>query len=172
MRRRFSESTEKYQKVKKNCYEVIDYVGFSKTGVLAESVCKNAQRALRPDKQSEHFSWESPQKQDKSKFYEKVKIRLCIVNNRRRPPIHYLQKQKNWRIHNAGYQICKFNIWWKNAKSYDLRYLPRRSVTAEVRGGAPKAHFLRKLLWIYRFWKIKLLKIEPGKVGVRGGIGG
>ena len=121
---------------------------------------------------SEHISWECPKKQDNSKFYKKVKSRLCIVKNGRRPPPQDLQKQKNWRIHNAGYQICKFNIWWKNAESYDLRYLPRRSVTAEVRPGASGLHFLRKLLWIYRFWKINVLKMDPGKVGVRRRIGG
>ena len=55
MQRRLSESTEMYQKVKKNDYEVIDYVEFSKTGVLAESVRKNAQRALRPDEQKRAF---------------------------------------------------------------------------------------------------------------------
>ena len=38
-----------------NCYEVIDYVEFSKTGVLAESVRKNTERALRPDKQKQAF---------------------------------------------------------------------------------------------------------------------
>ena len=50
MQRRLNESTEKYQKVK-NCYEVIDYVEFSETGVLAESVRKNAHRDLHPDDQ-------------------------------------------------------------------------------------------------------------------------
>ena len=56
MQRRLNESTEKYQKVlKKNCYEVIDYVEFSKTGVLAESVRKNTQRALRTDEQKRAF---------------------------------------------------------------------------------------------------------------------
>ena len=120
---------------------------------------------------SEHISWECPQKQDKSKFYKKVKNRLCIVKNRRRPLPQDLQKQKNWRIHNAGYQICKFNIWWKNAESYDLRYLPRRSVTAEVRHGPFRLRFLRKLLCFDRFWKIKLLKLGPGQVGVPDGIG-
>ena len=55
MQRRLDESTEKYQKVKKNCFEVIDYVAFSKTGVLAESVRKNTQRALRTDNQKQAF---------------------------------------------------------------------------------------------------------------------
>ena len=122
--------------------------------------------------QSEHISWECPKKQDKSKFCKNIKIRLCIVKNRRRPPSQDLQKQKNWRIHNAGNQICKFSIWWKNTKSYDLRYLPRRSLTLEVRSGARGAHFLRKLLWIYRFWKINVVRSGPGKVGVRDGISG
>ena len=121
---------------------------------------------------SEHISWECPKKQDKAKFYKKVKLRLCIVKNRGWWPSQDLQKQKKWRIHNAGYQRCKFNIWWKNAESYDLRYLPRRSLTAEVRSGARGVHFLRKLLWIYRFWKMNVIKLEPGKVGVRDGIGG
>ena len=52
MQRRLNESTEKYQKAeKKNCYEVIDYVEFSKTRFLAESGRKNAQRELRTDDQ-------------------------------------------------------------------------------------------------------------------------
>ena len=55
MQRRLNESTEKSQKVKKNCYEVIDYVAFSKTGVLAESVRKNAQRELHTDDQKRAF---------------------------------------------------------------------------------------------------------------------
>ena len=55
MQRRLSESTEKYQKVKKNCYEVIDYVEFSKTGVLAESVSKNTERALHTADQKRAF---------------------------------------------------------------------------------------------------------------------
>ena len=55
MQQRLNESTEKYQKVNKNCYEVIDYVEFSKTGVLAESVRKNTGRALRPDEQKLAF---------------------------------------------------------------------------------------------------------------------
>ena len=54
MQRRLSESTEKYQKVK-NCYEVIDYVEFSKTGVLAESVRKNTERALHTADQKRAF---------------------------------------------------------------------------------------------------------------------
>ena len=122
--------------------------------------------------QSEHISWECPKKQDKSKFCKNIKIWLCIVKNRRRPLSQNLQKHKNWRIHITGYQSCKFSIWWKNAESYDLRCLPCRSLRLEVRGGARKAHFLRKLLWIYRFEKINLFKIEPGQVGVRDGIGG
>ena len=55
MQRRLNESTEKYQKVKKNCYEVIDYVEFSKTRVLAESVRKNTQRELYTDEQKQAF---------------------------------------------------------------------------------------------------------------------
>ena len=55
MQRRLNESTEKYQKVEKNCYEVTDYVEFSKTGVLAESVCKNTERALRTVDQKRAF---------------------------------------------------------------------------------------------------------------------
>ena len=55
MQRRLNESTEKYQKVKKNCYEVIDYVEFSKTGVLAESVRKNTQREIFTDEQKRAF---------------------------------------------------------------------------------------------------------------------
>ena len=43
MQRRLNESTEKYQKVKKNCYESIHYVKFSKTSVSIESVRKIAQ---------------------------------------------------------------------------------------------------------------------------------
>ena len=121
---------------------------------------------------SEHISWECPKKQDNSIFYKKVKNRLCIVINRRRPLHQDLQKQKKWRIHNTGYQRCKFNIWWKNVENDDLRCLPRRSLTSEVRSGARKAHFLRKLLWIYRFWKINVLRYQAGKVGVRDGIGG
>ena len=122
--------------------------------------------------QSEHISWECPKKQDKSKNYKKVKIRLCIVKNRRRPPSQDLQKYKNWRIHITGYQSCKFGIWWKNAASDDLRCLPRRSLPSEVRAGACKAHFLRKLRWIYRFRKKNVLRGGPGEVGVRGRIGG
>ena len=122
--------------------------------------------------QSEHISWECPKKQDKSKFCKNIKKWLCIVKNRRRPPSQNLRKHKNWRIHITGYQSCKFGIWWKNAESDDLRCLPRRSLTAEVRSGARKAHFLRKLPWIYRFWKINVYKMEPGEVGVRDGIGG
>ena len=121
---------------------------------------------------SEHNSWECSKKQDKSKFCKNIKFRLCIVKNRIWPPGQDLQKQKNWRIHNAGYQICKFNIWWKNAESYDLRCLPRRLTRAAKRRGARKVHFLRKLLWIYRFWKINVFKMEKGEVGVRDGIGG
>ena len=121
---------------------------------------------------SEHVSWECSKKQDKSKFCKNIKFRLCIVKNRRRWASQDLQKHKNWRIHITGYQRCKFSIWWKNAESYDLRCLPRRSLTAEVRSGARRAHFLRKLLWIYRFGKINVFKMEPGEVGVRDGIGG
>ena len=55
MQRRLNESTEKYQKNKKNCYEFTDYVEFSKTSVLAESVRKNTERALRPDEQKRAF---------------------------------------------------------------------------------------------------------------------
>ena len=121
---------------------------------------------------SEHNSWECSKKQDKSKFCKNIKFRLCIVKNRRRPASQNLQKHKNWRIHITGYQSCKFSIWWKNAESDDLRCLPRRSLRPEVRGGAPKAHFLRKLLWIYRFQKKNVLRGGPGEVGVRDGIGG
>ena len=55
MQRRLNESTEKYQKVKKDCYEVIDYVEFSKTGVLAESVRKNTKRELHTDDKKQAF---------------------------------------------------------------------------------------------------------------------
>ena len=123
--------------------------------------------------QSEHISWECSKKQDKSKFCKNIKFRLCIVKNRRWPPSEDLQKHKNWRIHITGYQSCKFGIWWwKNAESYDLICLPRRSLTAEVRAGARGAHFLRKLLWIYRFGKINVFMMDPGEVGVRGRIRG
>ena len=121
---------------------------------------------------SEHNSWECSKKQDKSKFCKNIKFRLCIVKNRIWPPAENLQKQKNWRIHITGYQSCKFGIWWKNAESDDLQCLPRGSLTAEVRSGARKAHFLRKLLWIYRFRKKNVLRGGPGEVGVRDGIGG
>ena len=55
MQWRLDESTEKYQKVEKNCYEVIDYVEFSKTGVLAERVSKNIERALHTADQKRAF---------------------------------------------------------------------------------------------------------------------
>ena len=55
MQRRLNESTEKYQQVKKNCYEFIGYVEFSKTGVLAESVRKNTQREIFTDEQKRAF---------------------------------------------------------------------------------------------------------------------
>ena len=51
MQRRLNESTEKYQKVKKNCYEFTDYVEISKTSVSNESVRKSAQREFHKDDQ-------------------------------------------------------------------------------------------------------------------------
>ena len=172
MQRRLSESTEKYQKVKKTAMKLSIMLNFQKRAFKLRVSTKTPKRHFSQTSKSEHFSWECPQKQDKSKFCKKVKNRFCIVNNRRWPPSQDLQKQKNWRIHNAGYQICKSSIWWKNAKSYDLRYLPRRLLRLAKRGGAQEAHFLRKLLWFYKLGKTKVLKIVPGKVGVRGGIGG
>ena len=120
---------------------------------------------------SERLSWECPKKQDNSNFYKNIKSRLCIAKNRVWAPAEILLKQKKWRMYNAGYQICKIKIRWKNAKSYDLRYLPRRSVTAEVRCGLFRGRFLEKLLCFDHFWKITLLKLEPGQVGVPDGIG-
>ena len=43
MQRRLNESTEKYKKIKKNCYESTDYDKFSKTTVSTERVRKSAQ---------------------------------------------------------------------------------------------------------------------------------
>ena len=55
MQGRLNESTEKYQKVLKKCYEGIDYVEFSKTNVSAESVRKSAQRELHKDDQKRAY---------------------------------------------------------------------------------------------------------------------
>ena len=147
MQRRLSESTEKYEKVKKKLLWSYRLCWIFRTIRFSWECPQKTPKGhfARPTK-NEHFSWERPQKQDKSKFHEKVKIRLCIVNNRRWPPPQDLQKRKNWRIHITGYQRCKSSIWWKNAKSYDLRCLPRRLTRSAKRRGAPRGNFLRKLL--------------------------
>ena len=121
---------------------------------------------------SERLSWECPKKQDNSKSYHKIKSRLCIAKNSVWAPAEILLKQKKWRVYNAGYQTCKIKIRWKNAEAIDLRYLPRRSARADRRSGPFRLRFLRKLLWFYRFWKINVLKLEPGQEGVPNGIGG
>ena len=100
---------------------------------------------------SERLSWECPKKQDNSKFHKKIKSRLCIAKNRKRAPPQDFQQKKKERVYNAGYQICKIKIRWKNAEAIDLRYLPRRSAGADRRCKPFRLRFLRKLLWFYRF---------------------
>ena len=98
---------------------------------------------------SERLSWECPKKQDNSKFYKKIKSRLCIAKNRKWTLSQILQKIKKWRIYITGYQICKIKIRWKNAEAIDLRYLPRRSARPQHRRRPFRLRFLRKLLCFF-----------------------
>ena len=59
---------------------------------------------------SERLSWECPKKQDNSKFYKKIKSRLCIAKNRVWAPAEILLTDKKWRMYITGYQICKIKI--------------------------------------------------------------
>ena len=111
---------------------------------------------------SERLSWECPKKHDNSKFCKKIKSRLCIAKNSVWAPAEILQKQKKWRVYNAGYQICKIKIRWKNAEAIDLRYLPRKSAALGGRRGPFRPRFLRKLPWFYRFWKTREVNLPTG----------
>ena len=72
MQRRLSESTEEYKKVKKNCYEVIDYVEFSKNG---------------------RFSWECPQKHPKGNFQGRAKASILVESVRKNKIIQNFRKK-------------------------------------------------------------------------------
>ena len=172
MQRRLNESTEKYQKVKKTAMNLPIMLNFQKRAFqlrVFEKVPKGD--FTRPTK-SEHISWECPKKQDNSKFYKKVKNRLCIVKI---GDGHCIKIYKNKKI--GGFITPA--IKYANS-TYDEK-MPKATicdtchadpVTSEVRSGARGAHFLRKLLWIHGFWKINVFKMDPGEVGVRDGIGG
>ena len=171
MQRRLNESTEKSQKVKKLLWSY-RLCWIFRNGRFSWECPKKYPKGPKPDFQKRAYGLGVSDKIRKIKILQTGKMSILYCKNRIWSPSEDLQKQKNWRIHITGYQICKFNIWWKNAESYDLRYLPRRSVTAEVRSGSFRLRFLRKLLRFDRFGKIKWLKLVPGQVGVPDGIGG